>query len=44
MFILIMFGGDLRPWWAWYTVTGVVLFALFGGLFTIGSSFVGKKS
>lgn len=44
MFILIMFGGDLRPWWAWYTFTGVVLFALFGGLFNMGSSLVGKKS
>lgn len=43
MFILIMFGGDLRPWWAWYTFTGVVLFALFGGLFTAGSALVGKK-
>jgi SSS family solute:Na+ symporter len=44
MFILIMFGGDLRPWWAWYTVTGVTLFFLFGGSYHLGVSLLGKKS
>jgi solute:Na+ symporter, SSS family len=44
MFILIMFGGDLRPWWAWYTVIGVILFAFFGGTYTIGARLMGTKS
>jgi len=44
MFFLIMFGGDLRPWWAWYTVTGVVLFTIFGGATTLIQSLMSKKA
>lgn len=44
MFVLIMFGGDLRPWWAWYTVTGVAIFTFFGGMYTLITSLIGKKS
>jgi solute:Na+ symporter, SSS family len=42
MFIIIMFGGSLKPWWAWYTILGVSIFALFGGLYEIFSKVLGK--
>lgn len=35
MTTLILFGGAWRPWWAWYTFFGVILFFLFGGLATL---------
>ena len=28
MFFLIMFGGSYKPWWAWYTIIGVAIFAV----------------
>ena len=29
MFIIIMFGGNYKPWWAWYTILGVIIFGFF---------------
>jgi len=43
MFLIIMFGGDFKPWWAWYTILGVSIFTLFGGIYESLSKATGQR-
>jgi SSS family solute:Na+ symporter len=33
MTLIILFSGEYKPWWAWYTFIGVVCYGIYGGVF-----------